>query len=133
MRKNLIRSLLIVFLSIILILMFSNKAFGAGGADIDAAIGAMKGMSNGSLEDSTDGQKLTKILNSVIGLIQVAGTGISMVMVTMLGIKYMLAAPSDKADVKKQIAPLVIGAIILFASVNLVGIVADITEKTLGS
>ena len=54
-----------------------------------------------------------------------------MIMVTLLGIKYIMAAPSDKADVKKQIAPLVIGAIILFASVNLVGIIADVADSTL--
>lgn len=95
------------------------------------AIEAMKGMEGADLDTSGGNAKVLKILDAVLGLVQIAGTGISMIMVTVLGIKYMLAAPSDKADVKKQIAPLVIGAIILFASVNLVNIVANMADTTL--
>ena len=120
------RSFTKILIITILLISISTNVFATGNA-----ITAMNGMSGATLEDGTG--KLGDILNAAIGLIQVAGTGISMIMVTMLGIKYILAAPSDKADVKKQIAPIVIGAIILFASVNLVGIVAKIADETLSS
>lgn len=38
----------------------------------------------------------------------------------------MLASSSEKADIKKQAMPIVIGCVILFAAVNLVAIVASI-------
>lgn len=124
-RKS-IKALLILLISIFIISVMQNLVFASSTTEAITAMGNMKGA---DIEDGTG--KLGNIINAVIGLIQVAGTGISMIMVTMLGIKYLLAAPSDKADVKKQIAPLVVGAIILFAAVNLVSIVATIADKTL--
>lgn len=126
--KKTIKVIYVLCLVIILILCFQNIVLSNGPTTADA-ISSMGGMSNNELNDDTG--KLSQIANSVIGLIQVAGTGISMVMVTILGIKYILASPSDKADVKKQIIPLVVGAVILFASVNLVSIVASFLTTTL--
>ena len=124
-RKS-VKVLLILLISIFVISVMQNLVFASSTTEAITAMGNMKGA---DIEDGTG--KLGNVINAVIGLIQVAGTGISMIMVTMLGIKYILAAPSDKADVKKQIVPLVVGAIILFAAVNLVSIVATIADKTL--
>lgn len=107
-----------MFLIIILVMSICVQA-----ADYNDAISAMNGMTSDD-GDPTSG-KLGSIINAAIGVIQMVGTGISLIMVTILGIKYILAAPNDKADVKKQITPMLIGAIILFGSVNLVQLVAD--------
>ncbi len=123
--KNVIKILAITLISL-LIISVTITAYGASTQD---AITAMNGMEN-NISD-TSGGKLGGILNSIIGLIQVAGTGIAMIMVTVFGIKYIMAAPSDKADVKKQIAPMMIGAIVLFGSVNLVNIITKIAMSTL--
>lgn len=123
--KNIVRILMILIMSIFVV-SISLEVFAT-----QSAIDAMGNMAGATIEDESG--KIGNILNSVIGIIQIAGTGISMIMVSLLGIKYIMAAPSDKADVKKQIAPLVIGAVILFASVNLVGIIADVANSTLES
>ena len=123
--KNIVRKLIILMI-IIFVVSISLEVFAT-----QSAIDAMGNMAGATIEDESG--KIGNILNSVIGIIQIAGTGISMIMVSLLGIKYIMAAPSDKADVKKQIAPLVIGAVILFASVNLVGIIADVANSTLES
>lgn len=123
--KNVIK-ILIITLIILLIVSTVTIAYGASTQD---AITAMNGMEN-NISD-TSGGKLGGVLNSIIGLIQVAGTGIAMIMVTVFGIKYIMAAPSDKADVKKQIAPMIIGAIVLFGSVNLVNIITKLAMSTL--
>lgn len=127
MRRKSIKILLVLFL-ILLISVMTIEVFATTS---ESAIDAMKNMEGSDLETSGGNEKVSKILNAILGLVQVAGTGISMIMVAVLGIKYMMAAPSDKADVKKQIAPLVIGAIILFASVNLVNIIANMADTTL--
>lgn len=124
--KKHIKILLILLLSVFLVSIIVNESFAVGSGD---AITAMNNMANTDLKDDTG--KLGSIINAVIGLIQVAGTGISMIMVTVLGIRYLMAAPNDKADVKKQIVPLVIGAVILFAAVNLVDIIANMATDTL--
>lgn len=109
-----------IFVCILIMSLFVGL-INAYASDVEGIIGAM----NGTSQIATDGNRIRTTLNNVIGLIQIAGTGISVVMVTMLGIKYILASPSEKADVKKQIAPMLIGCVLVFGAVNLVAIVAD--------
>lgn len=88
--------------------------------------GIINGMANASkLTEANAGTGIAKTINDVIGLLQLAGTGISVIVVTMLGIKYLIASPSEKADTKKMIMPILIGCILLFGAVNLVALVAD--------
>ena len=109
-----------IFVCILIMILFVGLV-SAYASDVEGIIGSM----NGTSKIATDGNRIRTTLNNVIGLIQIAGTGISVVMVTMLGIKYILASPSEKADVKKQIAPMLIGCVLVFGAVNLVAIVAD--------
>ncbi len=112
-------SLLFGLILIVSVFVFTTRVYAS---DVTNIIESMNGTSDMS---GVDGNRISGTLNNVIGLIQVAGTGISVVVVTMLGIKYILASPSEKADVKKQIAPILIGCVLLFGAVNLVAIVAD--------
>lgn len=112
-------SLLLGLILIISMFVFSTRVYAT---DVTQIIDSMNGTSDMT---QVDGDRISGTLNNVIGLIQVAGTGISVVVVTMLGIKYLLASPSEKADVKKQIAPILIGCVLLFGAVNLVAIIAD--------
>ena len=124
MRKKIVISLILFSI----ISLFVGTVYGAGVDEVISAMGETSQINSG---DSDSG--IANSIKDVIGMLQVAGTGIALVVITMLGIKYMLAAPSEKADVKKQIAPMVIGAVILFASVNLVGIIADVADRTLSN
>lgn len=95
-------------------------------ADDGGINGIIDGMANASkLTENNTGTGIAKTINNVIGLLQLAGTGISVIVVTMLGIKYLIASPSEKADTKKMIMPILIGCILLFGAVNLVALVAD--------
>ena len=92
----------------------------------DGLEGIITGMKNAStIDTSSSNSGIKNTINNVIGLLQLAGTGISVIVVTMLGIKYLLASPSEKADTKKMIMPILIGCILLFGAVNLVAVVAD--------
>ena len=84
-------------------------------------------MSAVSSAPSAGDSKIGKVINIVIGILQVVGTGISLIVISILGIKYILASPSDKADVKKNIMPILIGCILLFAAVNIAGIIEQFT------
>lgn len=84
-------------------------------------------MGNVTTPDNS-GSGVKNAINNVIGLFQFAGTGIAVFVVTALGIKYMLAAPSEKADVKKNIMPIIIGCILLFGAVNIVSIILTVSD-----
>ena len=65
------------------------------------------------------------VMGSAITVIRIVGTGISIIMLTYVAIKYMSAAPTEKAEFKKSATAFVVGAIVLFATTNILGIIAD--------
>ena len=111
------------FILILVISLFVGMTSVYADAGVDNIIKSMNGTS--AIKETSTG--IGNTINNIIGLIQLTGTGISVIVVTMLGIKYILASPSEKADVKKQIAPILIGCVLLFGAVNLVAIIADFT------
>lgn len=125
--KKIISSILII--SVILILFNFNATYATDITDGTSVISAMEGSSDMSSSENSIGD----IINTVIGLLQVAGTGIAVVVVSFLGIKYLLASPSEKADTKKSILPIVIGCVLLFGAVNLMAAVSDFADKALNS
>lgn len=71
---------------------------------------------------------LSNKTGQIINIVQIAGTGISVIALIVLGIKYILSSPNEKATVKEQLIPYVIGAIIFFAASNLVAIVIGFAQ-----
>lgn len=121
--KKTISILLIILL--LMSVLCTNKVFaGEGGGGIGGIITSMSAVSSAP---SAGDSKIGKVINIVIGILQVVGTGISLIVISILGIKYILASPSDKADVKKNIMPILIGCILLFAAVNIAGIIEQFT------
>ena len=72
-----------------------------------------------------------KIINTAIGLLQIAGSGIALLVITIMGIKYILAAPGEKADIKKMATPIVIGCVLVFGAVNLAAIIESFSGSVL--
>ena len=91
---------------------------------ISTLISTMSGVS--TMASTTS--KVGTVINNVIGLIQMVGSGIALIVITILGIKYLLASPGEKADVKKQIFPILIGCVLLFGAVNLMEAVAEFAK-----
>ena len=91
--------------------------------NIDDVISGMEGANDYDSGDAETG--IGKALNTVIGFIQYAGSGIAIIVVSILGIKYLFASPTEKADVKKMAVPIIIGCILLFGAVNIAGIIYD--------
>lgn len=96
----------------------------------DDVLGKLEGMSKVSETESVSGNDgIIGAIKSIVGLLQLTGSGIAIIVVTLLGVKYILASPSDKADVKKSIMPIIIGCSLLFGAVNLAAAIADFTSQ----
>lgn len=65
------------------------------------------------------------IMGTAITVIRVVGTGVAIIMLTYVAIKYMTAAPSEKADFKKSATAFIVGAIVLFATTQILGIISN--------
>lgn len=72
--------------------------------------------------------KMTTGLNIAFRLIQYAGTGIALIMVMILGMKYMLSSVEEKAEIKKQAIPVFVGSGFIFAASQLVAIVGKFMD-----
>ncbi len=75
------------------------------------------------------GDTQTKIDNFGQGIIKVittVGSICSVVVLIMLGIKYMMGSVEEKAEYKKTLLPYVIGASMVFAASSLVSIIYNI-------
>ena len=68
---------------------------------------------------------LEKFGRNILGVIQVVGVSIGVIMLTVIGIKYMTASVEEKAKVKEQLIPYFIGAILLFGGSGLMGVIAN--------
>ena len=69
------------------------------------------------------------IMRTVLTAVRYAGSGIALIMLTVIFIKYMLSAASERAEIKKNLIPFVIGAVVLFAASNLTVILQKTASK----
>ena len=69
----------------------------------------------------------TTALNSIgAGILQylaIIGSGLSIIFLIILGIKYMMGSVEEKATYKKTLVPYVIGASLVFGASSIAGIV----------
>ncbi len=122
------KMILILFLIFTVLVVFNiNSVYADDITDPTTVINSMSGAQASNMASADN--NIGKIINTVIGLLQVAGTGISIIVVTVLGIKYLLASPSEKADTKKAILPIVIGCVLLFGAVNLMAAISDMATQ----
>ena len=80
--------------------------------------------------DSSAASKVNVIGQNVVGVIQVVGIAIAVGMLLVLGIKYLRAAPDEKANIKQSSVIYIVGAVVLFAAVNIVKIVYTFATET---
>lgn len=78
-----------------------------------------------------DAGKLEDKANVIIGAIQIIGTILSVVVLGIIGIKYMIGSAEERAEYKKTLQPYLIGAIMLFGITNILAIVVKIVNQLL--
>ena len=64
--------------------------------------------------DGVDG--ITSLGGRIMGILQTVGVVISVVILIVLGIKYMMGSAEEKAEYKKTMMPYIIGAILIFGA-----------------
>lgn len=116
MKKINVKTVVAVLLTVLTILMMVAPVFATsvGGVTIDPSTG------------KASSSKVATTGRTILGYIQVVGTLIAVGVLMFLGIKYMTASASEKADIKKSIIPYIIGAIILLAAVNILPIIETV-------
>lgn len=84
------------------------------------------GLKNG---DSSVVGVTKSVMGTIITVMRVVGTGIAIIMLTYVAIKYMSAAPSEKAEFKKSATAYIVGAVVLFGASGILGIINNFASN----
>ena len=76
-------------------------------------------------KNSTTSGSFQEILKVILGVTQVIGVAIAVIMLVVLAIKYISAAPGDKAEIKKHAVVYIVGAVVLFAASGIIGLISQ--------
>lgn len=71
----------------------------------------------------TGPEKIQDAGQKVMGVLQTVGVVIAVVILIIIGIKYMMGSASEKAEYKKTMIPYIVGAVLIFAASTIANIV----------
>ena len=122
-----IKKFFVVILVILILITFYNYGMNVYGVDSGEEI---EKLTNATAEDNnkllTTAQKLG---GTFLTIFKVVGVGIALIMLIVLAMKYMLAAPGDKADIKKHAVIYIVGAICLFGASGIMQIIGNLSKN----
>lgn len=128
--RKILTSLLIMLFLVGAFSFFQNVALADSSYNYSETLKDVSGWP-GENGNSDIAEKTRSIAASLIQIIQIVGTGVAIVMLTYFGMKYMLAAPDAKADFKKSATGYIVGAVLLFASVNIIAIISNFATSNI--
>lgn len=119
--KKQVKIVSIILVIMIALMAVSNVVLAA--PDLSADI---KDMANGS------GNQPKEVLNlgkTIVSIMQTVCIVVAVVVLLVLGIKYMMGSAEEKAEYKKTMIPYLVGAILIFASTTIVNVVYNIANS----
>lgn len=119
--KKTMKILTVALLAIVLI-TFSTNVFAANGTMINP--GDLENKVNYGNSNATDG--LMNKAGNIMGLIRNIAVIAAVIIIMVLGIKYMLGSVEEKADYKKSFMPLIIGIILVVAATSIASFIFGI-------
>lgn len=125
--KKFLKNALILLLTFIIIFSMNSIVFaeGEGGGNFNFDDFNNKG-------DTSIKTPVRTVVGAVLSVIRIVGTGIAIIILAYIGMKYMIAAPGDRADFKKGAIQYVIGAIIVFGASNIMTFLVPVIERIVG-
>lgn len=113
-----LRKILSIILVAFILICISNVVFAKTGSELVKDFNGTNGIG------TTAGEGIMKkVIGPVLSVVRIVAVGISVIMITFLGIKYMSAAPSEKATIKTQLITFTIGAIVVVGATTILDII----------
>lgn len=121
MKKKMAKTIFITLLILMSITVSVAPVFAAGGTFDPGTVDASKGTV------STD--KMSNLGNNIAKIVTTAGSIISVIVLVILGIKYMLGSSEEKAEYKKTLLPYIIGAAFVFAASTIASVIFNFASS----
>ena len=123
--KSIMKKGIAVLMLLMMVCVFSSMPVFAEAADLAGLIDTI----DSAGDSSTASQSAQNIVGAILNVCKVAAVGVALIMLVFIAMKYMSAAPGDKAEIKKSATIYVTGAIILFASAGILNIISEFSDN----
>ncbi len=80
-------------------------------------------------QENGDNSGLVDIGNIIVSIVRTLGTAISVLMLMIVGIKYITGSVEEKAEYKQTMWPYIVGAFLIFSGSALTSIIYDMFNK----
>lgn len=120
MRTKQIKKCLIIFGLALVIL--SNFCYAS-----DIGLGSLDAYGSGMAQS----QRLKNMAGPIVTILQMVGSFASVIVLVVIGIKYMIGSVEEKAEYKRTLMPYIIGCAIVFGFSNLIGIIFNVATGLL--
>lgn len=126
--KKQVKVISIILIVMLALLSISNVvlATGEAGKSMETTIKEIAAGNN------TDTTKISNFGKTIVSIIQVAGIVVAVVILLILGIKYMMGSAEEKAEYKKTMIPYLVGAALIFGASSIVTVVYNVINSGVG-
>lgn len=115
---------LVGVLAIMLVALLSMTTICSATQNVDPA--GIAGNLHGTASNATN--DVTNIGNQIIGIITTVGVVVAVIILLVLGIKYMMGSASEKAEYKKTMIPYIIGAVLIFGASAITKVIVSLAS-----
>ena len=119
MNKKIIKALALLCMIAVAVSMMIVPVY----ADYSSEMSSLISTADSTTVNTGCSNTATNVVSTVISSIRIIGVCFAVVMLLTVAMKYMSAAPGDKADIKKSAVAYVVGAIVLFAVTGILTII----------
>lgn len=120
MKKYIFLTITILLLSVII----SSFAF-----EVKAVGLSVLNDPNAYIQSSEDNRGILPIANIIVWIVRTVGIAISVLMLSIIGIKYIMGSVEEKAEYKQTMWPYVVGAILIFGGSSLVNVIYEMLKN----
>ena len=117
------KSIKVISTLLLAIMLVASIAGTVLAVDPNTVLNGLNGNGNVQIND------LTKVGNNIVTIIQVVGIIIAVIVLLVIGIKYMMGSASEKAEYKKTMIPYIVGAVLIFAGTSLVRVIYSLSTS----
>ena len=117
------KSIKVISTLLLAIMLVTSVAGTVLAVDPNTVLNGLDGNGNVQISD------LTKVGNNIVTIIQVVGIVIGVIVLLIIGIKYMMGSASEKAEYKKTMIPYIVGAVLIFAGTSLVRVIYSLSTS----
>ncbi len=82
----------------------------------------------GQGNSNANADKVVSLGATIVTIMQTVGVVVAVVILLILGIKYMIGSAEEKAEYKKTMIPYIVGAILIFAATTIVNVVYNMAN-----